>query len=111
MRVFVARKPCGHIVAAFPVSMEKNAKAEILKQLTKAGYDIEQALEAEVREKYDLSCDCGKPPLLELIDQQEEGVQDEGVDYHPGTGQADVDALGNEDETREEEEDEAEPAW
>jgi hypothetical protein len=84
-RCYVVRKECGHIVAAFPVSMEPKAKAEILKQFARIGYDIEQTGEGEVGLAFAIACDCYKPPLLKLIDQQQ---PDQGVD------QADVDAAG-----------------
>jgi hypothetical protein len=67
-RVFVAKKTCGHIVAAFPVNMDTNCKAEVMKQFTKAGYDLEQSSELDVRLSFALTCDCGKPPLLKEID-------------------------------------------
>ena len=67
-RVYAARRPCGHIIAAFPLSIEKNAKAEILKQFTKAGYDMEIVSELEVCAMYAIQCDCGKPPLLSLME-------------------------------------------
>ena len=71
-RVFVARKSCGCIVAAFPINMDKNIKAELLKQLTKAGYDVEQAGELDVQLNFALTCSHGKPPLLDLMDKAHE---------------------------------------
>lgn len=105
-RVFVAKKECGHIVAAFPVRMEQNCKAEILKQFTKAGYDIEQASESEVAFMFALTCDCNKPPLLKLADElasadkeaESEELSQEEINEDGGVDMEDVDALANPDE-------------
>lgn len=67
--VYVARKVCGHIVAAFPLNIEQKAKAEIAKQLISNGVDITQVDESEVSLMFKLDCDCqGRPPLLVEID-------------------------------------------
>lgn len=85
-RVYVARKECGCIVAAFPVYLDKACKGEILKQLAKAGLDVEQTVDFDVRINFDLTCNHNRPPLLDLIDQVQPDA--DGVD------QTDVDAAG-----------------
>jgi hypothetical protein len=113
-RVYVARKSCGCIVAAFPVSIDKAVKGELLKQLAKAGLDIEQSTDIDVRMDFHLVCDHNRPPLLQAID--EVTYRRAGSDYRPtenaaignddGVDQADVDAAGT-DLTPEAEEAEA----
>lgn len=83
-RVYVARKDCGCIVAAFPVNMDKAIKGKILEQLSKAGLDIEQTSEFDVQENYHLVCDHNRPPLLAYVagqdvlpSQEEEAVEHE----------------------------------
>lgn len=85
---YVAKKSCGHIVAAFPVNIDKAVKGKLLEQFTKAGFDIEQATEAEVRLGYNLSCSCATPPLLKMMDEKAEGVD-----------KADIDSASQEDLT------------
>jgi hypothetical protein len=59
-RCYVAKKPCGHIVAAFPLSVGGSPKAiaEIVEQLIAAGYNIEQTGEGEVGLVFAITCDC-----------------------------------------------------
>lgn len=89
IRCYVARKDCGCIVAAFPVKMDQACKAEILKQLTKAGFDIDQTSDWEVHERFNLACDCNKPPLLKIADN---GYLDDDQD-DDGIEMSDVDAM------------------
>lgn len=101
-RVYVARKDCGCIVAAFPVNMDKAIKGKILEQLSKAGLDIEQTSELDVQLNFHLICDHNRPPLLDYVAEQailpaqeeevgevveEEDEEDDGVES------ADVDAM------------------
>ncbi len=97
--VYVARKTnCRHIVAVFPQNMPVKSRAEVMKQFTLAGYDLEVADDAEVRENFATVCDCNRPPLLNLIGQaaqardQDDGepIDDDGVDVDS------VDALAEE---------------
>lgn len=87
-QVYVARKSCGCIVAAFPTNIDKAVKGELLKQLAKGGYDIDQTTDGEVRMRFDVACQCNRPPLLSLMEEAGEGVD-----------QADIDAAATEDLT------------
>lgn len=69
-RVYVARKDCGCIVAAFPVNMDKAIKGELMKQFSKAGYDLEQTTQGDVRDNYHITCDHNRPPLLAMMDER-----------------------------------------
>ena len=117
-QVYVARKSCGCIVAAFPLQMDKAVKGEILKQISKAGWDVEQASDRDVRLDFHISCDHNKPPLLAYMDSRTsegafnraEVVKDGAMPPEEpaevitpdggGVDQADVDALANDDETQ-----------
>jgi hypothetical protein len=90
-RVYVARKECGCIVAAFPVGIDKAVKGELMKQLAKAGLDIEQASEIDVQVDFHLTCDHNRPPLLGLIDDAK--YHRSGSDYRPTENAA----FGNDD--------------
>jgi hypothetical protein len=98
-KVYVARKSCGHIVAAFPLTIDPAAKGEILKQFAKAGFDIDQTTELDVQVNYALTCDCNKPPLFKYADDMPRGEPDPNNDG--GVDQASVDAMANDDETQE----------
>jgi hypothetical protein len=95
-RVYVARKECGCIVAAWPVLMDKNIQGEILKQFSKAGYTLEQASETDVRFDFRLICDHNKPPLLAYAEQKanEPTPETVGDADDEGVGTKDVDAAG-----------------
>jgi len=92
---YEAKKSCGHIVAAFPVNIDKAVKGKLLEQFTKAGFDIEQATEAEVRLGFNLSCSCSTPPLLKMMDERAEGVDKEDID---SAGQEDLTPDGSADQ-------------
>ena len=90
-QVYVARKSCGCIVAAFPTNIDKAVKGELLKQLAKGGYDIDQTTEGEVRLRFEVSCVCNRPPLLAFMEDNNASI--DGVD------QTDIDAAATEDLT------------
>lgn len=90
-QVYVARKSCGCIVAAFPTNIDKAVKGELLKQLAKGGYDIDQTTDGEVRNRFDVACQRNRPPLLAFMEDNKASI--EGVD------QADIDAAASEDLT------------
>lgn len=69
-RVYVARKDCGCIVAAFPVNLDKAIKGSLMMVLAKAGFDIEQTTQGDVRANFHLTCDHNKPPLLAYMDER-----------------------------------------
>ena len=78
-RVYVVRKVCGCIVAAFPVQgLEPAIKGKLLEQFAKAGFDVDQADQYEVNARFALDCDCNKPPLLREIERVQ--VKHFGVD-------------------------------
>ena len=91
--VYVARRPGSqHIVAAFPVLIDKAVKGELLKQLTKAGFDVDITTEWDVQSNFSLHCSHSVPPLLNLM-QEAEREKGDGID------QEDVNAAGPEDLT------------
>jgi hypothetical protein len=97
-KVYVARRDCGCIVAAFPITIDKAVKGELLKQLAKAGLDIEQATDIDVRLDFNLSCDHNKPPLVSMWEKKAEApAEDDGVD------QADIDAAATDVDPEDEE--------
>lgn len=68
-KVYAAVKPCGHIVAAFPLALDPKAKAEVAKQFIANGWDLTQVEHGEVQFMFDPFCGCGeKPPLLQSIE-------------------------------------------
>lgn len=69
-RVYVARRDCGCIVAAFPANLDKTIKGNLLMVLAKAGYDIDQTTQEDVRLNFHLTCDHNKPPLLAYMDER-----------------------------------------
>jgi hypothetical protein len=100
--VYVAKKHCGHIVAAVPANSRKET-ADIIQRLIVSGYQIELTSASEVNLMFDLDCKCDRPPLLPGFqsifgrkgDVVTEIIHDEGVD------QADVDAMATEPQTEE----------
>ncbi len=95
--VYVARKTnCRHIVAVFPQNMPVKNRAEVMKQFTLAGYDLEVADDLEVQINFATTCDCNRPPLLDLMEKGKasddaEAVDDDGVD------QDSIDSLAEEE--------------
>ena len=67
--VYVARRSCGCIVAAFPLNIDKGVKGELLKQFAKIGLDVDQTSGADVRLNFNLSCTHGAPPLLTMMEK------------------------------------------
>jgi hypothetical protein len=98
--VYVVRKSCGCIIAAFTQNLKSDAKAEIVKQLIKSGYDVDLATESEVRARFDLNCSCGNPPLLNLMDRAHfDQVSIGNSDNDGGVDTEDVNAGGVDDLT------------
>jgi hypothetical protein len=90
--VYVARRSCGCIVAAFPLNIDKGVKGELLKQFAKIGLDVDQTSGADVRLNFNLSCTHGAPPLITLMEQA-------AAEKDTGIEQNDVDSAGPEDLT------------
>jgi len=90
--VYVARRSCGCIVAAFPLNIDKGVKGELLKQFAKIGLDVDQTSGADVRLNFNLSCTHGAPPLLTMMEKA-------AADKDAGIDQEDVNAAGPEDLT------------
>ena len=103
-QVYVARKSCGCIVAAFPTNIDKAVKGELLKQLAKGGYDIDQTTEGEVRLRFEVSCVCNRPPLLSLMEDASEGIDQQDID---AAATEDLSPDGNADEMIDELDEEA----
>jgi hypothetical protein len=124
-RVYVARKDCGCIVAAFPANLDKTIKGNLLMTLAKAGYDIDQTTQEDVRLNFHLTCDHNKPPLLAYMDErtaegrmaidagesqsfeEEHSFDDEPDDG--GVDEADIDAISSDVTPEAEEADELLP--
>jgi hypothetical protein len=69
--------------------MDRDQKAELLKQFAKAGYDIDQAEEEEVKYRFNTACSCNRSTQPSLLDF----APDEGAD------EEDVNAAATEDLT------------
>lgn len=104
IRCYVARKECGCIVAAIPLNMDNAAKAEILKQLVKSGFVIDQASDWEVQTNFSLQCDHNKPPLLRIADNGRQPEEDDGIEM------SDVNAMTDDFEPEAEADEEYEAA-
>ena len=50
--------------------MDKAIKGKLLEQFSKAGYDIEQTTQGDVRLNYHITCDHNRPPLLAMMDER-----------------------------------------
>jgi hypothetical protein len=73
--------------------MDKAVKGKILEQLSKAGLDIEQTDEFDVRMNFALSCDHNQPPLLTYFENKKK-EKPEVITADGGVEKADVDAAG-----------------
>ena len=97
--VYVAKKDCGHIVAAVPANSRKET-ADIVQRLIVSGYRIELSSSHEVAFMFNLHCDCGRAPMLPGIDG-EAPAENSDIIHDDGADQADVDALSEEPQTEE----------
>jgi hypothetical protein len=107
--VYVAKKDCGHIVAAVPANSRKET-ADIIQRLIVSGFRIELASSWEVGKMFDLHCDCSRPPMTPIPGIfSDYPAETNGIIHDEGASAADVDALAN-DELADGVEDEIEAA-